>query len=377
MGLVRVNVLVLVAATGALAPSALAAPPPVAARAYVVENASTGEVLARKADRERLPIASLTKLLTVEVALRHARPSTLVTVYPGAAAVGESTAHLVPGEQLTVRDLLKAALIQSANDAAAALAYGVGRGDEDAFIAMMNARARALGLRDTHFERPDGLDVANHYSSARDMTRLAELVMHAPIVRSIVRERTDTIAGGRVLHTWNDLLGTFPGLIGVKTGHTTAAGWCEVGAARGPGLTIYATVLGSPTRAQRNRDLAALLSWGLSRYRVVPIVQARRVYATAKVGYGRAALSLLASRPLARAVRVDRPLVERVVAPVTVVLPVQRGERLGSVRIFAGRRLVGSRPLVAARSIARPGFGGRFGWYAERTAHHLWGFVAG
>ena len=87
------------------------------------------------------------------------------------------------------------------------------------------------------------------------------------MVRSIVRERTATIAGGRVLHTWNDLLGSFPGLVGVKTGHTAGAGWCEVGAARGRGFTIYATVLGSPTRPQRNRDLAALLAWGLARYR--------------------------------------------------------------------------------------------------------------
>jgi len=225
---VRVYVLVLVAAAAAIAPSAHAGPPPVAARAYLVENAATGEVLARKADRARLPMASLTKLMTVDLALRHLRPAQLVTVASGAAAVGESTVALVPGEQLTVRDLLKAALIQSANDAADALAYGTTGGDLPAFVRMMNARARELGLDDTHYARPDGLDAADHYSSARDVTRLAEVEMHAPIVRSIVRERTDTIAGGRVLHTWNDLLGSFPGLIGVKTGHTAAAGWCEV-----------------------------------------------------------------------------------------------------------------------------------------------------
>jgi D-alanyl-D-alanine carboxypeptidase (penicillin-binding protein 5/6) len=372
---VRVKLLALGAAAAVLAPPAFAAPPRVAARAYVVENAATGELLARKADRARLPMASLTKLMTVEVALAHLRPETVVTVVPGAAAVGESTVELVPGERLSVRDLLKAALIQSANDAADALAYAAGRGDESAFVRMMNARARALGLRDTHYERPDGLDAPGHYSSARDVTRLAEVVMHTAIVRSIVRERTDTIAGGRVLHTWNDLLGTFPGLIGVKTGHTSAAGWCEVGAARGRGFTIYATVLGSPTRSQRNRDLAALLSWGLSQYRVVPVVQARRVYATARVDWGRDPLSLVAARPLARPVRIDRPLVERVVAPASVELPVFRGERLGSVSAFAGRRLLGTRPLVASRSIARPGFGGRVGWYARRTVHHLWGFL--
>ena len=199
--------------------------------------------------------------------------------------------------------------------------------------------------------------------------------MKQPAVRALVRQRTARIAGGRVLHTWNDLLGSFPGLIGVKTGHTSAAGWCEVGAARGRGFTIYATVLGSPTRSQRNRDLAALLAWGLARYRVVPVFQAKRVYATARVGWGRRPLALVAERPLERAVRIDRALVERVVAPASVELPVFRGERLGSVRVFAGRRLLGTRSLIASRSIARPSFGARVGWYARRTVHHLWGLL--
>jgi D-alanyl-D-alanine carboxypeptidase (penicillin-binding protein 5/6) len=238
----------------------------------------------------------------------------------------------------------------------------------------MNARARALGLRHTHFARPDGLDAAGHYSSARDVTLLARVAMQRAEVRSTVRERTATIAGGRVLHTWNDLLGTFPGLIGVKTGHTAAAGWCEVGAVRGRGFTIYATVLGSPTRAQRNNDLAALLRWGLSRYRTVAVVEPRHVYAHAALGYGRDALALEPRRPLIRPVRVDRPLTARVVAPRVVRLPVRKGEALGAVKVFEGRKLLGARPLVAARSVSKPGLVGRVGWYAGRTVHNVLGF---
>jgi serine-type D-Ala-D-Ala carboxypeptidase (penicillin-binding protein 5/6) len=371
---VRTRALVLLASL-LVVPQALAGPPRVAARAYLVENAATGEVLARRADRERLPIASVTKLMTALVTLDRAPLGRLVTVAPGAASVGESSAHLRPGERLPVHDLLEAALIQSANDAADALAYGVGNGSVSAFVSLMNARARALGLADTHFTRPDGLDAPGHYSSARDVTVLARVAMQRPAVRQIVRLRSAPIAGGRVVHTWNDLLGRFPGLIGVKTGHTAGAGWCQVGAARGPGVTIYATVLGSPSRPQRNRDLAALLAWGLSRYRVVPAVRAGRVYARAALGYGRSPLALVAPRRLLRAVRVDRPLVERVVAPAEVGLPVRRGAPLGEVRVYSGRRLLGRRPLVAARSVDRPGLAGRVGWYARRTVHHLWGFV--
>ncbi len=100
---------------------------------------------------------------------------------------------------------------------------------------MMNRRARQLGLADTNFVRPDGLDAAGHVSSARDVTKLARILMQKRVVRQIVAMRDATIEGGRRLHTWNDLLGNFPGVIGVKTGHTTAAGWSEVAAVRGPG----------------------------------------------------------------------------------------------------------------------------------------------
>jgi D-alanyl-D-alanine carboxypeptidase len=348
----------------------------VAARAYVVQNAATGEVLAARAPARRLPIASITKLMTVLVTLERRPLSHLVTVAPGAARVGESSIHLVPGERLTVRDLVEAALVQSANDAADALAYDVGRGDPAAFVALMNRRARSLGLRDTHFTRPDGLDAPGHYSSARDVTLLARTVMHRPAVRAIVRERTATIARGRVLHTWNDLLGRFPGLIGVKTGHTLGAGWCEVGAVRANGFTIYASVLGSPSRGQRNRDLAALLAWGRSRYRTRALVQPSRVYARVDVGYGRRPVELVARRPLVRAVRIDRPLTARVVARAAVSLPVRAGQALGVVKVYEGRKLLGARTLVASRSVSRPGLVGRVGWYAGRTVHHLVGFFS-
>jgi D-alanyl-D-alanine carboxypeptidase (penicillin-binding protein 5/6) len=320
-------------------------------------------------------VASITKLMTVLVTLEHARLGDLVTVSPDAAQVGESTVNLRPGERLTVRDLLEAALIQSANDAADALADYVGQGSQSRFVAMMNARAGQLGLSDTHFVRPDGLDARGHVSSARDVTILARRLMRIPVVRRIVRQQTATIAGGRTLHTWNDLLSTFPGLIGVKTGHTSAARWSEVAAARRGGVTIYATILGSPTRSRRNADLTELLSWGLARYRILPIVAATRTYAEVAVGYGRSPVPLIAARPVSRAVRIDRPLVERVTARAAVSLPVTKGEELGTVRVFQGRRLVGRGALVAARSVSRPGLPGRVGWYARRTVQHVWSWV--
>jgi D-alanyl-D-alanine carboxypeptidase (penicillin-binding protein 5/6) len=362
-------------ASTASAQAAVTAPVP-SARAFYIVNASNGEVLAAHDAHVALPIASITKLMTVIVALQHLKPDEKVTVTGSAAQVGESRIPLVAGQRITVRDLLKGALIQSANNAADALASAASDGDVPRFVSWMNARARAIGLHHTHFARPDGLDAPGHVSSARDVAVLAQVAMKVPVVRSLVRERTDTIEGGRfAVHTWNDLLGVVPGLIGVKTGHTSDSGWCQVAAVRRSGYTIYAVILGSPTRAQRNADLERLLTWGVAQYRTSTLVR-RATYAQAELGWGRTPVALVASRPLVRVVRAGKPLVERVIAPSAVSLPLVRGQRLGRVEIWDGPTLIGTRPLVAARSVSRPGFGGRLRWYATRTGHHLLGFFS-
>jgi serine-type D-Ala-D-Ala carboxypeptidase (penicillin-binding protein 5/6) len=324
---------------------------------------------------ERVPIASLTKMMTVLVTLERSRLSDMVTISPDAAAVGESSIGLRAGERISVRDLVEAALIQSANDAAWALADHVGHGSETRFVALMNRRARQLGLDDSHFVRPDGLDAPGHVSSARDMTTLARLLMQKPVVRKIVAMRNATIEGDRRLHTWNDLLGVYPGVIGVKTGHTSAAGWSEVGAVRGPGVTVYATILGSPSRRVRNDGLADLMTWGLSRFRVVQTVTAGHVYASARTSYDNDDVALVAPRSVGRAVVTGRPLVERIVAPMGVDLPVRKGQELGEVRVYERGKLVARSPLVAVRSIDEPGVAGRAGWYAKRAAYNMWGWV--
>jgi serine-type D-Ala-D-Ala carboxypeptidase (penicillin-binding protein 5/6) len=236
----------------------------------------------------------------------------------------------------------------------------------------MNAEATKLGLHDSHFVRPDGLDAPGEYSSAADVTRLAQILMRNPFVRRTVAEETATIGGGRVLHTWDDLLSELPHVLGVKTGHTGAAGWCQVAAVRGPGGTIiYATLLGGPSRSVRNEDLESLLVWGEAQYRVVPLVQAGRVYAYTDLPYGEKPLALVAASPLLGPARVGRLLRERVIAKRSVSLPVRRGAVLGRVEVWSGARLVARRDLVAARSVSRPGELRKLGWYAGRTAHHL------
>jgi D-alanyl-D-alanine carboxypeptidase (penicillin-binding protein 5/6) len=373
----RIAVLAAVGAA-ALAASAAALPPPsVTARAVLVGNGATGDLLYGVRQAQKVPIASITKVMTALVVLENADPDDIVTVGGPAPTVGGSTIGLRAGERLSVRDLLTAALVQSANDAAYALAYHVGEGSVPRFVSLMNRKARELGLRDTRFARPDGLDTAGHHSSARDLFKLARVAMHKPLFRKLVRIRTTTIPGGRVLRNWNDLLFEYGGTIGVKTGHTSGAGWSQVAAARRNGITLYAILLGGQSRSGRNADLVEMLEWGFDQYRTVRAIDDGRAYAEALVPYGDERLALVTQEPVDLLVRVGLPLVEQVVAPAMIDPPVARGERLGEVRVLLDGRVVARQPLVAAAAVEAPGFGDRLGWYADRALHHAGSLFSG
>jgi D-alanyl-D-alanine carboxypeptidase len=313
--------------------------------------------------------------MTVDVALQRLDLGQYVTVSKQATEAGEESVGLRAGERIMVGDLVRGALIQSANDAADALADAASGGDRELFMTWMNEEAKQIGLSRTHFVRPDGLDAAGHYSSARDITHLARWAMGLPVVREDVRMRTSTISRGRSLSTWNDLLGTFRGVVGVKTGHTDEAGWCEVALLHRNGLQIYATILGSPSRSRRNHDLAAMLRYALSRYQSVPIASAGHPILKVETAYGQGAVPVTVSRSLEVTARVDRPLVERLIVPRNLTLPVRRGQRVGEVRIYSGGKLLSTRPLVAMRSVRKPGFLGKAGWYGKQTLHNLFAWA--
>ncbi len=354
--------------------AAFAAPPPVAAPAYIVRGGPDREILAARAPDARRAPASITKLMTVLVALEHASLDDLVTIPPQAASVGESSVSLRTGERLTVRDLAIAALVPSANDAATALALHVGRGSLPRFVELMNAKATALGLTNTHFANPHGLDQAGHFSSARDVTTLLTAALRKPFIRSWSTRSTATIGGGRTLTSTDSLIGTLP-LVGAKTGHTNDAGWSQVAAVERNGVRITGAVLGATTEQQRNAELAALLTWGLAQYERV-VVTGDHVYGHAEVGYGLDPVPLVAARDVVRSVRVGRPLVERVVVSSALALPVARGQRVGEVRVLSDGRVIARMPLVAAASIPAVGVAGKVEWYAGRTMHHLFGLVS-
>jgi D-alanyl-D-alanine carboxypeptidase (penicillin-binding protein 5/6) len=236
--------------------------PPVAAEAYVVLDADTGRPLAAVDADERRPVGSLAKLMTAHLALRAGDPDRAVTVPALDVAGDESQVGLVPGSVERRETLIEATLVASANDAARTLAVDVG-GDETAFVEMMNDEAAALGLDDTRYANPAGLDDAAQWSTAHDVAVLADRLMDDAAFRAVVDEPSVSI-DARDHASTNDLLGVYAGADGIKTGHTDEAGWCIAASATRDGRRVIVVVLGAPTESARDDAATTLLDWAFA-----------------------------------------------------------------------------------------------------------------
>jgi D-alanyl-D-alanine carboxypeptidase (penicillin-binding protein 5/6) len=220
------------------------------AAAYLVQI-DGNDLWAGNADA-RLPPASLTKIMTALVVLENYRPDDLATVSAGAAGQGGTRIRLGVGEKISVGALLTATLMVSANDACAALAEHQA-GSVQAFVARMNERAAALGLANTRFANPCGLDAPDHYSSVRDLARIARTAMAHPEFAAIVKRRTARIATadgkrGFALRNRNALIGNYEPAIGIKTGYTGKAGKCLAALAEKDGKQVLVIMLNAKSR---------------------------------------------------------------------------------------------------------------------------------
>jgi D-alanyl-D-alanine carboxypeptidase (penicillin-binding protein 5/6) len=328
-------------------------PPRLDARAWVLVDGRTGDALAGHAAARPLAIASATKLMTAHLTLENLPLGTRVRMAPYSAIPGESLLGEPGGTPISVRDLLYSLILQSANDSAHTLAQVIG-GTQRHFVAEMNRSAAALGLADTHYTNPIGLDSPGNYSSARDLATLAgRLLGNRTFAR--VADSPNAVLGSLrpplTIGTRNTLLLRAPWVTGVKTGHTLAAGYVEVGSGRRKGVELISVVLGAPSETQRDSESLDLLDYGFAQYRVRRPVADRQVMASPSIHYSGGELALRAAHGITVGVRRGQRLQTTVRAPNRVTGPIRKGNRLGRVTVVVDGRVAGSAALLASRSI--------------------------
>ena len=268
-------------------------------------------------------------MMTALVTLQHADLDDVFRASNYDPAPIESQIGLRPGERMSVRDLMRGLLLPSGNDAAMALAVGVS-GSRNAFVRAMNTDAEQLGLRDTHFANPIGLDAATNYSTAADLAKLAVVLRRNDFARETMDRRRATLQTGsreRTVVNRNTLVQEYPWVNGVKTGHTNSAGYLLVGSATRNGITVVSVVMGEPSEAARDADSLTLLRYGLSSFSRRTGLRKDAVLARPKLAYRDEHVDLVASSAVQAVVR--------------------RGQRF--TRLGAGR------PVRAARADPRRG----------------------
>ena len=352
------------ATLAAAQPAAAAAPacPAVAPSAIVIE-VSTGAVACERAADERRSIASTTKLMTALLTLERAKLSDVYTAARYYPPPIESQIGLEPGEKMSVRDLMRGLLVESANDAAVTLAEGVS-GSRRAFVRAMNRRAAELGLSDTRYANPIGLDEAGNYSSARDLVRLAAILRTNEFFRNTVDRPSVTITSGnrtRVFDNRNTLIDAYGWINGVKSGHTRQAGYVLVGSGRDErGVQLVSAVLGMASPTARNAATLELLRSGFGRFQRITALERGDELERVPIRYRRGAeLALVVARTVRRVVPRGRrrEVTNRVVGvPEEVAGPIVAGQRFGMVEILQRGKVVGRVPLVAAAGVPAADF---------------------
>ena len=340
--------------------------PAVSAACAVLIDADSGRVIGQKNADERRAMASTTKIMTALVALREAELDRAVEVSRDAVGIEGSSVYLYPGEKLTMEDLLYAMLLESANDAAAAIAIAVS-GSIEAFADEMNATAEALGLGATHFTNPHGLWDADHYTTARELGTIAMHALRIPAFREIVSTYKHTIPlneteGVRLLLNHNKMLKLYDGAIGVKTGYTKKSGRCLVSAAERDGVTLIAVTIDAPDDW---RDHAAMLDYGFSVSTHYALGEAGTLSYTVPVTGGTIDyVTVYNTAPLAVTLPADAPAPELTVElPRMLYAPVAADQVIGRLVWKSGDEVVGESPLAAAFAVepvqAKRGF---FDW---------------
>ena len=353
------------------------------AEAWVLTDADSGLYLAGENPDEQLPIGSTTKIMTaLELLKEGVDPNEEVTVPKEAEAyVGDvySNVGLIADERLSVRDLLEAALIPSGTDAAYTLAQEFGSGSVDNFVDKMNKQASSMGLQNTHFDTPAGLDSPGNYSSARDLATIAQAALKYPLFAQIVATKDATISTQNrqiEIHNTNQLLTTYPKATGVKTGTTPEAGANLVASAADGNASYISVVLDEGEDPERFQDSRSILDYAFNNYQRQTLVSQDEVYGEESLPYRRGeSVKLTAEKDVAAPVN-SSSQVERRVTNQELPSEAEAGQELGEVEVFVDGQSAGSSPLVAQEGYKEASLWDKvwyysLGWVWEKVSQFL------
>lgn len=339
--------------------SLLIAGAPVAAEQPVVEGAAailvdadSGQVLWSRNAHARKPMASTTKVMTTLLALELGNLDDVVTIPKGVDKIQESSFHLIPGEKMTLRDLLYATMVRSANDAAVVVGRHIA-GSDAGFIRLMNQRARQLGMKDTAFKNPNGLHASGHYSSVHDLAVLAREAASIPMFNALCSTRSHFVkrekSKDELLVSKVKFLKDYEGADGMKTGYTRQAGRCFIGSATRGGWRLISVVLKSP---DPGKDTVTLMDHGFSQFERVTLASAGEEFSTVKVPGGSPRdLPLVLENDLVACVLKGQEPEQPLVEIGYVQIPINRGDKIGEVVARVQGKPVARATLVAATDV--------------------------
>ncbi len=337
------------------------------AKSAILIEASTGKIIYEKNSHEKLSPASMTKMMSMLVIVESIEKGIIswddmVTASENASKMGGSQILLETGEQMSVADLFKGVAVASGNDAVVALAEAVA-GTEEEFVNMMNTRAKELGLKDTMFKNPHGLDDANHYSSAYDMMLIAkELVKHEKVLEyTSIYE--DYLRKGTSKELWlvntNKLTRFYPGVDGLKTGYTDTAGYCLTATAKKNGMRLIAVAMGEADAKVRNAEVTSMLDYGFAQYKVNELLNPNTVISKVEIEKGKK--KQVEIIPLQNATVVTRKT--ETIGKITydlhldeVKAPVKVGEKVGILDILENGNKIGQIEITVKEEVKKANF---------------------
>lgn len=327
----------------------------ISARSAILIDPESHKVLYEMNSDQKSPPASITKIMSLILVMEAIENGqftydTVLTCSDTAAKLGGSQIWLEPGEQMSVHDLLKAVAVVSANDATVLLAEAVA-GSEESFVVMMNEKAKALGMNNTHFVNSTGLDAENHYSSAHDVAIMsAELLKHKKITEYTTIWMDSLRGGESELVSTNKLVRFYEGCTGLKTGTTADAGYCLAASAERDGLSLVSVVMGADTSANRFSSAQKLLNYGFAHFSRVEVVPEIGENVTVKIKKGTVrSIGVKAEENFYALIKKNEKdkITTEVILPEEVAAPVKKGDIIGEVRVLLDGEEIGSVGVTA------------------------------